>query len=325
MAIFRVSQQGQLPPHLAGLRHLVGSELTIAEMRAASPLEENAQKLVDQAVVKVGLERLVMAADVMAAGLTFPLTNPLSIMEVQWEQVSKIGAAQRTMTPSARGENQLQDRNIKRVPVYVTTDDFSIGIRTLRASERVGTPLDTSQVEQATRRVNEGIEDAMINGAGVQSNGYSTPGVIGAPNANSYALTASWVGANTIGTTGPAVVTDVLGMIDALQADRKYGPYNLYIGTKAGNMFQGDFKVNTTDTIMMRVQQIMSGGRNINVRVADRMPGAATGNQCALVQMTSDVVDMVSGQSPTVVSVDIVGWVYDVLVGYGHYDSESSR
>ena len=31
-------------------------------------------------------------------------------------------------------------------------------------------------------------------------------------------------------------------------------------GTKAGNLFQGDFKVNTTDTIMMRVMQIMSRG-----------------------------------------------------------------
>jgi hypothetical protein len=114
-------------------------------------------------------------------------------------------------------------------------------------------------------------------------------------------LTADWTGANTVGTTGPAIVNDVLGMIGALQADKKYGPYNLYIGTLAGNMIEGDFKVNTTDTIRQRLERIQAGGRAINIRVADQMPGAATGQQAVLVQMTNDVVEVVNGQPPTVI------------------------
>lgn len=286
--------------HLAGLNRILNSGLTFAELRSASPMEEDAQRIIDQAVVRVGLERLVVAADILAAGLTYPLTDPLSVMEVQWEQISKQGGAQRTMTPSARGENHLADRRQKRIPVYLTTDDFSLGVRSLRASQRVGSPLDVSGIEDATRRVNEAIEDAALNG-GPQADGYTSPGILNGPNANAESLGVDWTGTNTIGTTGPAIIEDVLSMISTLQADKKFGPYNLYVGTKAGNLLQGDFKVNTSDTILDRIKRIEAGGRMINVRVADQMPGAATGVQCAMVQMTSDVVDMITGQEPTVV------------------------
>lgn len=282
-------------------------ELSIPALRALSPLSDKAQVQVDKAVVEVGLERLVFAADLLAEGLTYPLTDPLSVTQLEWERINQVGTAQRTMSPQARGENQLPKRSIKRLPIYLTTDDFSIGIRTLKMSQRVGTPLDLTLVKQATRRVNEAIEDAAINGTTTidgedfQDGGYTAPGLCNAPNANTDALSVDWTGSNTVGTTGPAIVNDVLTAIDALQADKKYGPYNLYIGTKAGNLIEGDFKVNTTDTIRQRLERITAGGRTLNIRVADRMPNASTGTQMALVQMTSDVVEMVNGQPPVVI------------------------
>lgn len=282
-------------------------ELSIPALRALSPLSDKAQVLVDKAVVKVGLERLTFAADLMAAGLVYPLSDPLSVTQIEWESISKTGGAQRTMSPSARGENQLPARTINRLPIYLTTDDFSVGIRTLRMSQRTGQPLDLTLVEQATRRVNESIEDAAINGATtldgqeLKVGGYAAPGLLNAPNANTESLTADWTGSNTVGTTGPAMVNDVLNMVGKLQADKKFGPYNLYVGTNAGNLMEGDFKANTMGTIRQRIESIEVGGRKLQVRVADRMPNAATGTQCALVQMTSDVVELVTGQSPTVI------------------------
>lgn len=282
-------------------------ELSIPALRALSPLSDKAQVLVDKAVVNVGLERLVFAADLIEMGLTYPISDPLSVTQLEWEQVNKIGNAQRTMSPSARGENQLIDRKIKRLPIYCTTDDFSVGIRTLKASQRSGTPLDVTQVEQATRRVNEAIEDAALNGSTaldgstLQVGGYTAPGLLNAPNANAETLGVDWTGTNTIGTTGPAILDDVLSMISTLQADKKFGPYNLYIGTKAGNLFESDFKVNTTDTIRSRLERVEAGGRTLRIRVADQMPGASTGVQAAMVQMTNDVVEMVTGQQPTVI------------------------
>lgn len=282
-------------------------ELSIPALRALSPLSDKAQVEVDKAVVEVGLERLTFAADLMAAGLTYPLSDPLSITQIEWDRENQVGGAIRTMSPAARAENSLSDRDHKRLPIYLTLDSFSIGIRTLKMSQRVGQPLDTSMLKQKVRRVNEAVEDAAINGATTADGqpfvdaGVDAPGLLNAPNANTYALTTDWTAIGAIGTDGPARVLDVLYMIEKLQADGKYGPYNLYAGTKAGVALSQDFKVNTTDTIQQRLEAINVGGRNLVVRIADRMPGAATGNQVALVQMTDDVVQMVNGQPPTVI------------------------
>lgn len=267
---------------------LNGGELSVAALRALSPFEENAQKVIDQAVVRVGLQRLAIAADVLAAGLRYPLANPLSVMEVQWEQISQTGGAQRTMSPRARGENQLPERRIKRVPVFLTTDDFSAGIRTYLMSQRIGTPIDTTLVESATRRVNEGIEDAMING-GITVDGYSSPGILNAPNANTYTLTVTWATA-----TGAQIFTDVEAMITKLQTDKRYGPYHLFVGTTYSNALDADFKANGDKTIRQRLLEIEPLKK---ITTADMLPA----NTVVLLEMSSDVVDMVDGQAPTVI------------------------
>lgn len=261
-------------------------ELSVASLRALSPFEENAQKFIDQAVVRVGTNRLIVAKDIMARS-PFPLANALSIPEVQWEQISKSGGAQRTMNPKARGENQLQDRRPKRIPIYLTTDDFSIGIRSFLMSQRIGTPIDVSQVEQATRRVNEGVEDATLNGA-VQVDGYTTPGLMNAPNVNTVTLTVTWATA-----TGAQIFTDVEAMITKLQGDLKFGPYGLYVGTAYGNALDADFKLNGDLTIRERLLQIPS---LVSIQTADQIAA----NTVILFQLTSDVADMIMGMPPTI-------------------------
>jgi hypothetical protein len=292
------------------LRSLQGSgEFSIPGLRALSPLSDKAQVLVDQAVVEVGLERLQFAADLMAAGLTYSLPDPLSVTQLEWDQESKVGGAMRVMSPSARGESQLTDRKHNRLPIYLTMEGFSLDIRTLKMSERVGAPLDTSIIKQATRRVNEAIEDAAINGATTADGqlltvgGYQAPGLINEANVNSGNTTTDWTLTGTVGTDGPARVADVLAAITSLQSDKKFGPYNLYVGTKAGNAIEQDFKANTMGTIRQRLESITAGGRPIQVRVADRFPNtnSSTDKQFALVQMTDDVVQMVNGQAPTVI------------------------
>lgn len=290
----RAANLDATPTHLQ--HALLRSGLSIPTLRSLSPLEEDAQRVIDKAVVRVGLERLTIVRDVLAAGLTYPLSDPLSVMELQWEKISKTGGAQRTMLPSSRGENQLPDRTISRVPIYLTTDDFHMNIRTLKMSERLGTPLDTSLVEEATRRVNEGIEDAMINGAGVTVEGYTTPGLLSGASQNTYNYTGNEAWDNS-GHTGEEILTDVLAMIDKLIADKYYGPYNLYIPTLYGTKLMQEFKTNSDKSIMMRLKEITAGGRALNIEVADRLPA----NTTVLMQMTSNVVDIIDGQRPVVV------------------------
>ena len=273
-------------------------ELSIASLRALSPLSDKAQVLVDKAVVEVGLERLTFAADIMSAGLTYTLTDPLSVTQLEWESINQVGHAQRTMSPAARGENQMPIRTINRLPIYLTTDDFSIGIRTLKMSQRVGQPLDMTLIKQATRRVNESIEDAAINGAttidgqALVVGGYAAPGLLNAPNAETQALTAA---AWTTVPVGSTVFAQTQLMIEKLQANKKYGPYRMYVGTAIGNALDTDFSSAKGDiTIKDRLLKINALQA---IRTADMMPAG----KVAIVQMTADVIDMVNGQAPTVV------------------------
>lgn len=291
----RTADLGTAPQHIA--HALLRSGLSIPELRALSPLSVDAQRIIDQAVVNVGLDRLVVAADLLGSGLVTPLSDPLSVMEVQWEKVGRSGGAQRTMNPSARGENQLPKRSFERIPVYLTTDDFSVGIRTLRMSQRIGQPLDTTQVEQSTRNVNEAIEDAAINGTDVQVDGYDTPGLLNAPNANDfqYGTNGGW---DALAKTGQNILDDFLGLIDTLQAVRRFGPYTLALPTTYGNKLNQNFVANYPTTIRQRLEAVETGGgQRVKIIVADQMPAG----KVVMYQRTKDVVDIIDGQAPTVI------------------------
>lgn len=281
-----------------GLSGVLSTVDSIADLRALNPLPKDAQEEIDRAVVQVGLDRLALVADAMAEGLVFSLPDPLSVMELKWEREAKIGHAIRTMKPEARGERQLPDRIIDSLPIYATIDDFSFNSRLLRASQRVGSPIDVSMASQATRRVNESIEDAAINGAGFTVAGGAAPGVLS--STSTFNLTAAWDTA-----TGEQILADVLAGADVLRADRRFGPYNLYVPTAYGNALNEDFKANSDKTTRQRLQELSFGGRTLRIREADQLPS----NKVVLMQMTSDVFDVVRGQAPTVVSwSDGPGW-----------------
>lgn len=306
-ALFRAMSEASDMPLLEGMRATGFNNIETMlralggqELRTAAPLSDKAQVLIDKAVVEVGLQRLTVVADILAEGLVYPLPDALGVMQLETNTMSKVGAAQRTMSPNARGENKLPIVLPGRLPIYLTTDFFQMDVRLLKSSQRNGTPLDVSMVKSCTRSVNEAIEDALINGTTTLDGqvltvaGYTAPGLLTAPNANTQTMTtAAW----TTAPVGATVQAEVLSAIAKLQADKKYGPYNLYVGTNIGLQMNVDFKANGNDSILQRLQEINSGGRNLRVKSADMMPA----NTAVLVQMTDDVVRIVNGQAPTVI------------------------
>lgn len=288
------------------LRALIEGHITIAQFRAMRPLPENAQKLIDNAVIRVGLDRLTVVQDLMSENLTFDLgQNFWGVTQLQWDDINEAGGAHRTMEPRARGENFTVDRTPNIIPVYLTWDSFELGIRTLSASQRSGAPLDTTLIEQATRRVNEGLEDAAINGIPVPVFGSPVPGLLNAPNVNNftYAANEAW---DAAGKTGQEIINDVLAMVAMARGDKMFGPYNLYIPGAYGTALNKNFTDGVTTfpiTVRARIEEMVFGGRNLRVREADMLPT----NRTLLVQMTTSVVDLVTGQEPTVISWDADG------------------
>lgn len=274
---------------------------SIGEMRAATPLPKNTQEVIDNAVIRTGRQRLAILDDLINEGLTEPLPNWMSVPTLTSHKVNEAGRAKRSMVPKSRGERFVMDYVPFTIPITVTWDDFSFNARELAAAARVGAPLDVSHVEQATRNVNEQLEDTTING-GITIDGNSTLGLLNTTNTQAYVDNQAWDHADH---SGEDILQDVINMIEVAQADRFYGPYNLYIPSNYGLKLSFDFKANGTTTIRQRLEEINVGGRPLRIRTVDFLPT----NRTLLVQMTRDVVDVIMGQTPTVVSwSDGPGW-----------------
>lgn len=268
---------------------------SVAAFRAAAPLPRDAQILIDNAVVKVGRDRLALVASLLAAGLIKNVPGWLGIPLLYWEKTSRHGRAKRTMIPKVRGERSVGRRSGAYLPLYCTWDDFSFGIREIMAAERSGMPLDTEGVEEATRNVNETIEDQALNGNGFNVDGNSAPGFL-TNNVNNFQYTG---GEAWTAHTGEEITSDILNMIDVLQANRYFGPYELVLGTEYSNFLNTDYKSATSGTIRSRIAEIdTGGGARLSVVTTDKL----SANRVILYQKTSNVVDVVIGQMPTEIS-----------------------
>jgi hypothetical protein len=290
--VMRTMEQGMDPLSTTSLR--------ACGYRALAPFMDRAQVVLDTAVLSVGMERLTFVADLISEGLTYSLPDPLGVPFLEHQTQNRTGTARRVMNPSSRGENSMPKLSFGRLPIYLTMADFQLDIRTLKVSQRVGRPLDTAGIQNDTRAVNEAIEDAAINGAttldgqDLQVDGYVAKGLLNAPNANTQNLTlAAWVTAPV----GATIMSEILTMVTKLKDDKKYGPYNLYVPTTVMIGFNQDFKANGNDSVLARLEAINIGGRPLRIRSVDTMPAT----KVALIQMTSDVVDIVDGQRPTVI------------------------
>lgn len=265
---------------------------SIAEFRAAAPLPVDAQRMIDNAVIRVGMERLTIVADLINAGLVFPLPNWLAVPTIYNERVGRGGHARRTMVPKARGERFVLDREGTTIPVYATWADFSFDIRSLLTAQRSGVSLETSHVEAATRAVNEAFEDQALNGLGFTIDGNTADGILTNPvNAFQYTGGEAW---DAVGHTGEEILSDVLGMIDMAQDDFYNGPYMLYVPRSYWAKLALDYKSATSGTILQRINEL----GNVRVKQADMLPA----NRTVLIQMTSNVIDVVLGQTPTTLS-----------------------
>lgn len=269
-----------------------GENLSVGSLRALSPLPYNAQIVFDKTVIQVGRSRLTVLNDFLDAGLVYDLPNAMGTPQLRWYRDSDGGGAQRVMTPKAREENEMPQIDWKDLPIYITMGTFSLDVRGLMMSQRAGLPLDVTNIEHTTRRVNEALEDAMINGAGITVAGMTAPGLLNAPNANTQVIAVNW---NTA--TGDQIRTDIMAAITTLQGLKKYGPYNVYVNTAWGLQLTKDFKANGNQSILSRLQEINVGGRNLMIKSADMIPV----NKAVVVQMTADVADVVVGQTPVVV------------------------
>ena len=277
-------------------------EMSIVRMeqqgvRNARPMAEDAQKLIDVAVTKVGLQRLSVVAEVISRGLVFNIPNWLSVLNLQWDKGARFGTAVQTMTPGTALEGSQPSLTASNIPIYATMIGGDFGVRQMAAAARVGTPMDTTAIEEWTRATNESIEDQAVNGSVLTVSGNSAAGLLNAPNRATFAYVdnEAWTAA---GHSGEDILTDVQAGITQLQNDSFFGPYTLFVNGPYNNKLNIDFKSNSDKTIRQRLEEIVNGGEGLRIVAADLLGTDRT----VIAQMTSDVLDVVQGQQPTAIT-----------------------
>lgn len=251
----------------------------------------------DDAIIEEGMVRLRGVADLMAAGLTVPVPDAMGTMLLQWENVTDMNPAEVSLSGVSRTEDDQQDFNIGNLPMPITHKDFNINLRHLAASRKRGESLDTSQARVAGRLVAEQIEYMLFNG-GKTFGGNTIYGLTTHPQRNLVSTTTgAW---SASGKTGEQILADVLNMITALEGDRMFGPYRLYVPSNYNMKLESDFKANSDKSIRQRLLEV------------DRLQGIATVDQLAaghvtLFQATKDVVAIADGETLQSVQWDVEG------------------
>jgi uncharacterized linocin/CFP29 family protein len=258
-------------------------------MRANAVLRKDEWILFDRTVQDIARKRLIAVGDLLSRGLRTPIANALGITRVEWQRMGDMSAAEISMSGISESEYDRLTFDVQGLPVPIIHKDFTINVRALESSRRGGQPLDTLQVEVATRKVVEQIESMLFNGATVLGTNNVIYGYLTAPNRNTGSVTASW---NTA--TGDQIVGDVLAMLAKAYADNMFGPFVLYTSINASVNMADDYKAESDRTILDRVLAIPG-------IEAIRPTAELTGNNVLLVQLSRDVVDMLDGIQPTTV------------------------
>jgi len=276
-------------------QRLLQSNFNINSLRTNDTLRKDEWKLYDTAIVSIAKARLNGVADLMAAGLSYKLPNALGVTRLEWETDTDMTPAAVGMSGIQRSQDDRIEFSLTGIPIPIIYKDWTLNIRALEASRRTGRPLDTQMAEKAGRSVAEKIEDILWNGyTGLGSNntiyGYTT-----AANRNTGSVTATWVSA-----TGAQILADVLAMIQKAQDDHMYGPYILYVPIAVMTNMGNDFKTNSDKSIMQRILEVPGIS-------AVKSTSSLSGTNVILVQLTSDVVQMIDGIQPTMVQWDSHG------------------
>lgn len=248
---------------------------------------------IDTTVLDIMRQPLVGINDLISAGLTHRLSG-IGTSISTYEQLGDMSPATVSMNVTPRkDESDRVAFEAVSVPVPVISKPFSLDLRTLDASRRLGESLDVTQARVATLKVREALEDMLFNGHALQMQDMHIYGYTNHPNIGTG--TAASYGGGDWGTDGNAHKT-LVGMIAALVAKGFNGPYGVYVSPVQYAQSLALTGANMSETQLSVIQRTIP-----DVKFIKRAPALADG-VVLMVQMTREVVDLAIGQDVTPIS-----------------------
>ena len=257
----------------------------------------------DSAIVAAVEKELRIFNDMVSAGLTYNIPNPLGTFAIEWEEVSKFAMAQVDMDLKTRGETSDIFFQKRSMPFPIVHAASSLNLRQLRASRLAGPPLDTVHIEMQSRAVAEKLEDIAIFGTEIM--GYEQARIYGLFNAPAESEISAMTYANpSTGQSkdwddptkeGPEFVADVLNWLEQLRFNRRTGPFVMYVSESVMFNLARDYTTGYPKTILERLREIP---QLPEIRSLELL---GDGANMIIIKMDRDVVDLVRGIDPTII------------------------
>jgi len=266
------------------INSLIGN-LVANKFNTNATLRRDEWELLDPRLLKAFQNRLVGIADLYKAGMNRKI-NGLSRSLYTYEKQSDITAAEMGMDGVSRSKADRPVYTEASVPLPMIYKNFEFTQRVLNESRNRGEGLQSATAELAARKVADYAEALLFNGTGsITYAGGTIYGYLTAPNHSTYSIPIAWDDASA---TGELILTDVNNMMKELFADRRYGPFKVYIPSDYEMKMGEDYKANSSLTIEQRILQLSGIA---SVQVSDTL----TDDNIVMAQMDSDTVELVEG------------------------------
>jgi len=250
-------------------------------------LRRDEWKQLDEAVLKVSKERLGGVQDLIDNNLTFNLGNAMGTTVLEWHRSKTDMTAALSMDGLTRGQNDRPVYDTNYLPIPIIHVDYELNARELEQSRSLGNPLSTDDAEEATRTVNERLEDMLFTDETYSFGGGTIYSYMNHPDISTGSLSNKW---NASAATASGIKDDVIAMKQDAIDSYHYGPFVIYVPTSYETILDDDYDVSgaSTQTIRQRIEALNSVQK---VKVIDHLPS----DTVLLVEMSSRNVRLVRG------------------------------
>lgn len=265
-----------------------------ANMRNNSGLPKRTWDQIDDMVMEPFRWPNTMYDDLFSQGLTNGNYDFGDIL-LQWEKMSDMTEAQRTMDGRADQEEAAVNFDLDAVPLPVTHKAYSVASRKLDSSRNGrGPSLDMALPQTAGRKVFDSIEDMICNGdASIKINGAKTIyGYTTHPNRNTFTIANNW---DTSTPGARYAINDLASMLDIAYQDDIMGPFGVYINKTWYAELQRDYSPESGQTYIDRMLafddvQFVHVGRKL------------ASNEAVLVDLSLQTVELAYAVLPDTIS-----------------------
>lgn len=233
-----------------------------------STLFKDEWKMIDEAINTARNKRMAFVNWLISKGCVIDIPNGLGVTQYEWQNLTGLAGADLSMDGLKQGDTDRVEYSSASIPLPIISKNWRLNLRFLEESRRKGMPMDSYFTAETARVVAEYAENMAVNGAKrLKFGGDALYGLLDSPNVEALTadtlFTKDWAAAAT---TGAEILADVLGMVQELNDNKRFGPFALWLP----QIYQGALARDYTDGYPKTIaQRLMETGMLESINYSD--------------------------------------------------------